>query len=271
MKKFLTILSSIIFLSSSVVVVSCKKPNNSINKVEKNKNDFSNVISKEDEKSILTVVEKNDYNKSSNNEEHPVTNFKNNDHNTQKNDIFKMPKIDTISKKEKEEKTDKFVSTLKNQIEDFIKNKEDEKIKNLATEIVVKKIQKTFNIDAFKKISDLNTEITRAFEKSHSEDLKTQITLIISNSFISEYKFSQEQIKKITELLTQANKDNKEKVLKTFNELVTEILTKQFEEEIKKITSEIDTLISNKKYEDVKNKLIEFIKKTAELEKLSIK
>ncbi|WP_434335629.1 hypothetical protein V2P56_02435 [Mycoplasma capricolum subsp. capricolum] len=269
MKKFLTMLSSIIFLSSSVVVVSCKKPNTSINKVEKNKNDFSNVISKEDEKSISTVVEKNDYNKSSNNEEHPVTNS--NDHNTQKNDISKMPKIDTISKKEKEEKTDKFVSTLKNQIEDFIKNKEDEKIKNLATEIIVKKTQKTFDVDAFKKISDLDTEITRAFEKSGSEDLKTQITLIISNSFISEYKFSQEQIKKMTELLTQANKDSKEKVLKTFNELVTEILTKQFEEEIKKITSEIDTLISNKKYEDVKNKLIEFIKKTAELEKLSIK
>ncbi|QVK06349.1 lipoprotein [Mycoplasma mycoides] len=239
MKKILTLLSFITVLSSSIIVVSCK--------VDKTEQKIKEKENKTDSK---------DKDKSSNNSNSSEQ---------------ELPKDQPITKKDKNEKIDSFAEQIKKEVEENISNMNKDKIKNYAAGIIDKMLKTSFQKDGQKRISELEEKISRLFAESNFDQIKTEINLLFSQAY-EKSDLSLENVKKqITDILSKVDKKNKEDISEIANELLAKILEKQFNEESNKRNSEIEKLLNSNSFDKVKEKLFDWIKKTAESYKLAFK
>ncbi|WP_434323524.1 hypothetical protein [Mycoplasma capricolum] len=277
MKKNLTILTSLGILSTSFVIVSCKKPNNtSIKFKDKNiEKDLNNKLEKSNDKNKdVETINSNDTSSLTD-----INRHKNENTNTdlkKQNDTSKdiMPRKDQLSEKDKEEKTNQFASKLKIQVEEMIKKMKDDEIIILSTELNSKIIESTFNNEASRKIADLNNRVAKLFEKPEINNLEVEINLLINDNFDEKQHFTDKEKKKIKEILTNATtkaKDNKDKIITDIDQLFTDLLTNEFQKKLKESTDQLKILLSKKEYEKVKEELFKLVDKVEELEKLFLK
>ncbi|WP_434342317.1 hypothetical protein [Mycoplasma capricolum] len=277
MKKNLTILSSLGILSTSFVIVSCKKPNNiSIKFKDKNiEKDLNNKLEKNNDKNKDAKTINSNDTLSSNN----INRHKNENNNTGlkiQNDTSKdiMPRKDQLSEKDKEEKTNQFANKLKIQVEEMIKKMKDDEIIILSTELNSKIIESTFNNEASRKIADLNNRVAKLFEKPDINSLEVEINLLISENFDEKQHFTDKEKKKIKEILANATtkpKENKDKIITDIDQLFTDLLTNEFQKKLKESTDQLKVLLSKKEYKKVKEELFKLVDKVEELEKLFLK
>ncbi|WP_434328974.1 hypothetical protein [Mycoplasma capricolum] len=277
MKKNLTILTSLGILSTSFVIVSCKKPNNTSKKF-KDKNiekDLNNKLEKSNDKNKdVETINSNDTSSLTD-----INRHKNENTNTdlkKQNDTSKdiMPRKDQLSEKDKEEKTNQFASKLKIQVEEMIKKMKDDEIIILSTELNSKIIESTFNNEASRKIADLNNRVAKLFEKPEINNLEVEINLLINDNFDEKQHFTDKEKKKIKEILTNATtkaKDNKDKIITDIDQLFTDLLTNEFQKKLKESTDQLKILLSKKEYKKVKEELFKLVDKVEELEKLFLK
>ncbi|WFQ93559.1 lipoprotein [Mycoplasma feriruminatoris] len=246
MKKILTLLSFITVLSSSFVLVSCKisNTNQSINnKIDETK--------KEEEKSPSTKEKTN-------------------------SDEQELPKDEPDSKsfdtiEEKKEKTDIFARGLKKELEDLLNKKEKESIMGFASKIISTYLQKSNQNKLFKDLSDLENEISKLFEDSNYDEIKTKLTVLFSEGYNSENDSSGKESKKIKDLLDKVEKKNKNSILEEMKDLFEKKVSKESEEESKNKTTKINNLLSKEQYDSVKNELFGLIDIITNLEKATIK
>ncbi|KKW61482.1 hypothetical protein [Mycoplasma capricolum] len=277
MKKNLTILSSLGILSTSFVIVSCKKPNNiSIKFKDKNtEKDLNNKLEKSNNKNKdVETINSNDTSSLTD-----INRHKNENTNAdlkKQNDTSKdiMPRKDQLSEKDKEEKTNQFANKLKIQVEEMIKKMKDDEIIILSTELNSKIIESTFNNEASRKIADLNNRVAKLFEKPNINSLDVEINLLISENFDEKQHFTDKEKNKIKEILANATtkpKENKDKIITDIDQLFTDLLTNEFQKKLKESTDQLKILLSKKEYEKVKEELFKLVDKVEELEKLFLK
>ncbi|QVJ95834.1 hypothetical protein [Mycoplasma mycoides] len=242
MKKILSILTSLTVLTSSLLMISCS--NNSANmKDDKKQKD----IKKEDNDS------KDEKNKSIDNNKTIIDNnsFKS-DHN----------------KKQPESKEEKISPDIKQKIQEIQKNvdsKQDYLIKNLASEIVHKYLWNLFAKQTDKKISALNNKILKLFNESKIDDIKIEINTLFSESFSVNQKITEKEKQEITDLLKDIKIENKEQIIAKINSLLIKISTNEFNKEQEQLTNEINKLLSQKQYEQIKRKLIDLVNFSVDL------
>ncbi|MDP4040070.1 hypothetical protein [Mycoplasma mycoides] len=223
MNKFLTIISSLLVLTTGITSVSCNKS-------------LSNTITDNTDKIDRNVSNSNS---SSSKEQH-------------------NPKINEEPKDKN--KIDKTLSEFENKLDQLIKNKEFEHVKNLAFELIFKNSLSLLEKQAEKKIHEINEKILKLFNESNFDQIKAEITTLISNSF-NNSKVTDQQRKEITELLDQVSLENKEKILLKINELFAKVTRSEFQEYQNKLINEIEQLITNKQYEKLKEKILSLANK----------
>ncbi|QVK07223.1 hypothetical protein [Mycoplasma mycoides] len=153
----------------------------------------------------------------------------------------------------------------------LISKKDKEKIKSYSLELIDKMLKKSFEKDGKKRIAELDDKILKLFSKSEFDQIKTEINLLFSEVYDNSSDTGDVIKKKITDLLSKVDKKNKEDILEITNTLLSEILQREFNKELKKNSSEIEELLNSDSFDKLKEKLFDLIKKTAELDKLSIK
>ncbi|QVK07224.1 hypothetical protein [Mycoplasma mycoides] len=240
MKKILSILTSLTVLTSSLLIISCS--NNSTNmKDDKKQKD----IKKEDNDS------KDEKNKSIDNNKTIID-----------NDSFKSDH----NKKQPESKEEKISPDIKQKIQEIQKNvdsKQDHLIKNLTSEIVHKYLWNSFVKQTDKKLSELNNKILKLFNESKIDDIKIEINTLLSESFSVNQKITEKQ--EITDLLKEIKIENKEQIIAKINSLLIKISKNEFNKEQEELRNEINKLLSQKQYEQVKRKLIDVISFSVDL------
>ncbi|QVK03133.1 lipoprotein [Mycoplasma mycoides] len=241
MKKIIPILSFITALSSSLIVVSCKIDNTN----QKIKEKDNKTESKE------TETKRPNSNSNSNEKE--------------------LQKDQPITKEQKDEKIDTFAEKIKKEIEENISKKDKEKIKNYAAGIIDKMLKTSFQKDGQKRILELEEKISRLFTESNFDQIKTEINLLFSEAYEKSDLSSENVKKKITDILSKVDKKNKQDISEIVNDSLAKILEKQFNEESKKKISEIEELLNGDSLDKLKEKLFDWIKKTAESYKLALK
>ncbi|EXU60397.1 hypothetical protein [Mycoplasma mycoides] len=223
MNKFLTIISSLLVLTTGITSVSCNKPvsNTKTNNTNKTDKNISNS------------------NSSSSKEQHnPKINIEPNDKN----------------------KIDKTLSEFENRLDQLIKNKEFGQVKSLAFELIFKNYLSPLERQTEKKIREINEKILKLFSESNFNQIKAEITILISNSF-NNNKVTDQQRKEITELLDQVSLENKEKILLKINEVFAKVTRSEIQEYQNKLINEIEQLIANKQYEKLKEKTLSLANK----------
>ncbi|WFQ92714.1 lipoprotein [Mycoplasma feriruminatoris] len=246
MKKFLTILSFLAVLSSSLFVVACKTPRTNQNNIKDNKelNDENNKLDKKDNNTL------NDKDKPQGDQPHTTP---------------------MVSEKEKEKKIDEVVSKIKAEIEEVVSKKDKEKIKNYAIGFVEEILRKSFGQKGKEKISKLDDKILDLFSKSDFDQIKVEINLLFSEIYGDNYN-SKENIKeKLTDLLSGIEKKKEEEILEIVNSLLAETLENEFNFEKKKISDEIEKFLNDNSFEKLKGKLFNILEQATKLEKSSIK
>ncbi|WFQ90229.1 hypothetical protein [Mycoplasma feriruminatoris] len=241
MKKFLTILSFLTTLSSSLVVLACKTPK-----------DESKVKNREDDKEGLTEDNKNPNDKDKPQSDQP-------------------PAAPMIGEKEKEKKIDEFAGKIKTELEEIILKKEKDKIKNYAHNLTDKILEKTFEQKAQKRMSELDDKISSLFSKSNFDQIKAEITLLFSEIYSTTSTSSENNRKNLTELLSKVDKKDKETIWEIINVLLNDILKSEFDEEKKKIDSEVEELLKKDSFGELKEKLFNLLKQATDLEKTTLK
>ncbi|QVJ96710.1 hypothetical protein I7634_02070 [Mycoplasma mycoides subsp. capri] len=223
MNKFLTIISSLLVLTTGITSVSCNKS------LSNTKTDNTNKIDKNISNNNSSIENKQD-----------------------------NPKINEEPKDKN--KKDKTLSEFENRLDQLIKNKEFEHVKNLAFELIFKNSLSLLEKQAEKKIREINEKILKLFSESNFDQIKAEITTLISNSF-NNSKVTYQQRKEITELLDQVSLENKEKILLKINELFAKVTRSEFQEYQNKLINEIEQLITNKQYEKLKEKILSLANK----------
>nr|VZR97897.1 hypothetical protein MF5295_00523 [Mycoplasma feriruminatoris] len=255
MKKLLTILGTIsLIIITSVATVACgDKFKNQIKKENKNKNLNKNPIDN---------LKLNDTTKSDN--------IDNKNLQSEKSQSDQPPRNDLFSKKQKEELTDKFASKLKQQIEEMINRKQDAEIIIFSKDINFKIINSTFDNELSKKISKLINELAKLFDSLDDENLKIQINVFLSNNFNENHNFNKEEKQKLSNLLTNTTRSNKDKILGEVEDLFSEIFTNELRQKSNEMIENLQKLLSKKDYESVKKELFILIEKISKLEKNNI-
>ncbi|WFQ96049.1 lipoprotein [Mycoplasma feriruminatoris] len=284
MKKFLTILSFLTTLSSSLVVA-CKTDNvgkevkNKEDKNNQNRNPKNNNLKEKDtegkeekiefkeektEKSTeLEIDPNNNINKSNEND----YNSGSLSDNIQNSPINEMPN-DQASKDEntlKNESED--VKKLKKEVDDSIAKMDDTKIKYLFTELNSNLIQNEFN-NRTNKISAIISEVYNLFDKYKTEDLKAQISDFIDKNSNKNYNRNDEIKHKLNEILSQMSKEEKNTIIDNIEQLLSNALDNELESKRKNLVSELDQLLINKQYKVIKENLYEMIEKSENIQKV---
>nr|VZR97903.1 hypothetical protein MF5295_00526 [Mycoplasma feriruminatoris] len=322
MKKFLTILSFLTTLSSSLVVVACKTDN--VDKEVKSKEDKNNQnknlkYKKQDnrdtnnnnltEKDNKNKEEKKEPKEEKNKSEGPEDRLGEKNHNSDKideeikpdgeprpsnpddsfhnlgtqskepmelenhnnsgeNSSAEQPQADESPKEEKElnNKTVEY----KQKIDKLISEKDNSQIivffKDLYSEIT----QDEFNKVNSKKTTEANNKIISLFNENNSENLKSKIDNFINEVFGNDFKWNENDKKKLGELLKQTSNEQKDNVLEKIDQLFLDITGRKTNENAKNAAEEIEYLLTQKQYDEVKQKMYELVDKIEKIEKLPI-
>nr|VZR97905.1 hypothetical protein MF5295_00527 [Mycoplasma feriruminatoris] len=244
MKKFLTILSFLTTLSSSLVVVACKT-----DKTDQKINEHNKTDNKE-----------NDSNSNPKELEKP-----NNNLNMSEQDL---PKDQPNNKEEKNDKIDEFVGRIKKEIEELLNKKENPKILEYATNLISKFLQTSNQKQSFEELTNLENKISKLFAESKIEDVKAEITLLFSNSLNNITNGNEAQ--KLKQLLDKVTKENKESILETTRDLLGKKISNEFDQELKAKINEVNSLLEKNDYNGAKTKLFDIVDKSAKLEKNKI-
>ncbi|UZK63908.1 hypothetical protein MNF30_02995 [Mycoplasma mycoides subsp. capri] len=242
MKKYISILSCLTILSSSLVVISCKYADSNIKNNEKQNNINKENNSKKDETSKSLSNEKITFDKNP----------------TSSNNLSNQNRsVDEL--KEIKEKVSPEIKQKIQDIETIIKNKQDQLINNLTNELVYKYLLNSFAKEIDKKIVELNTKILKLFDESNLDDIKIKINSLFSESLDDKQKVTDKEKQEITNLLKDVKLENKDKILEKINALLIKISTSEFNKKQEKITNEINQLLLQKEYEQVKKRLIDLL------------
>ncbi|WP_347938167.1 lipoprotein [Mycoplasma feriruminatoris] len=244
MKKFLTILSFLTTLSSSLVVVACKT-----DKTDQKINEHNKIDNKE-----------NDSNSNPKELEKP-----NNNLNMSEQDL---PKDQPNNKEEKNEKIDEFAGEIKKEIEELLNKKEKSKILDYASSLISKFLQSSSQKQLLEELNNLESEISKLFDESKIEDIKAKIALLFSESLDNSTNGNEAQ--KLKQLLDKVTKENKELILETTRDLLGKKISNEFDQELKTRINEVNSLLEKKDYNGVKTKLFDIVDKSAKLEKNKI-
>ncbi|QVJ95832.1 lipoprotein [Mycoplasma mycoides] len=239
MKKILTLLSFITALSSSIIVVSCK-------------------VDKTEQK----IKEKENENKTDSKEiDKPNNNLKPSDQ--------ELPKDQPNTKEEKNEKIDDFAEKIKKEVKEILDTKESSKILESAAGLISKFLQRSSQKQSLEQLTNLENKISKLFDESKFDDVKTEITLLFSDS-LENSNANDIEVKKLKELLDKVSKENKKTILETTIELLGKKISNEFEQELKTRINEINSLLTKKDYDSIKTKLFDIVDKSAQLEKSKI-
>ncbi|QVK02331.1 lipoprotein [Mycoplasma mycoides subsp. capri] len=237
MKKILTLLSFITVLSSSIIVVSCK-----VDKIEQK-------IKEKENKTDSKEKDKPSNNSNSSEQE--------------------LPKDQPTTKKEKDEKIDTFAEKIKKEIKEILDKKDNSKILEYASGLISKFLQRSSQKQSFEKLTSLESKISKLFDKSDFNEIKKQIILLFSDSLENNNAIGNEG-QKLKQLLDKVTKENKNLILETTRDLLGKKISNEFEQELKARINEINSLLTEKKYNSVKTKLFDMVDKSAKLEKNKI-
>ncbi|WP_347938165.1 hypothetical protein VQY18_02430 [Mycoplasma feriruminatoris] len=240
MKKFLTILSFLTTISSSLAVVACKTPMTSIKG-----NDTNNDLSNKENNS--------DKNKTVDKQKEPNTKSPNNT--TQSDEPQKTP--EQIEKEGK-----KFTEKIKEELNAAIKKNDLDKIKEISEAVVSKNLQTTSNIKLNEISTKFNSKIQKWQKNMNLDEIQLEF-LTIFNEYISGSQKT-EAIKKYTQITKDTNIKT---IIDKLQHLFRESLQTDLEEEYQKVNNDFNNLIKDKKYENLKEKLFDLIDKTIKLEK----
>ncbi|ACU78876.1 putative liporotein [synthetic Mycoplasma mycoides JCVI-syn1.0] len=239
MKKILTLLSFITVLSSSLIVVSCKTDNTNQKIKEKENKTDSNKKETETPNNNLNPSEK------------------------------ELPKDQPNTKEDKNEKIDDFAEKIKKELKEVLDTKESSKILESASGLISKFLQRSSQKQSLEQLTNLENKISKLFDESKFDDVKTEITLLFSNS-LENSNANDIEVKKLKELLDKVSKENKKVILETTIELLGKKISNEFEQELKTRINEINSLLTKKDYDSIKTKLFDIVDKSAKLEKSKI-
>ncbi|WFQ94402.1 hypothetical protein [Mycoplasma feriruminatoris] len=290
MKKFLTILSFLTTISSSLVVA-CKTDNvdkevkNKENKNEQNNNQRDNNLKEKDTKNKEEKREhkenKKDQSKSekgaesepnSNNILSPNNNSadQSNSNSGSLNDNENLPKNlmpnDESSNEERQEEANR----LKAEIDEALDKMDDMKIDFFFKDLYFNIVQNDFDNKLSKLMSDVRNVIPELFKKYETEGLKTQISIFIGNIFGEKYKWNEKNREKLNTLLTNIVIKEEEKTIDAIEQLFIDLLTDELQNKQNESVSEIEKLIKGKQYPIIKQKLHELINKSKSIEKIPL-
>ncbi|SRX61489.1 hypothetical protein MMC68I_00387 [Mycoplasma mycoides subsp. capri] len=203
MKKILTLLSFITVLSSSLIVVSCKTDNTNQKIKEKENKTDSNKKETETPNNNLNPSEK------------------------------ELPKDQPNTKEDKNEKIDDFAEKIKKELKEVLDTKESSKILESASGLISKFLQRSSQKQSLEQLTNLENKISKLFDESKFDDVKTEITLLFSNS-LENSNANDIEVKKLKELLDKVSKENKKVILETTIELLGKKISNEFEQEFLK-------------------------------------
>ncbi|CBW54148.1 Hypothetical protein, predicted lipoprotein [Mycoplasma mycoides subsp. capri LC str. 95010] len=241
MKKILTLLSFITALSSSIIVVSCKTDNTNQKIKEKDNKNDSNQKPKELEKPNGSL-----------NPSEQV-----------------LPKDQPITKEDKNEKIDSFAEQIKKEVKEVLDTKESSKILGYSASLISKFLQRSSQKQSLEQLTNLENKISKLFDESKFDDVKTEITVLFSDS-LENSNANGNEAQKLKELLDKVSKENKESILEAIRELLGKKISNEFEQELKTKINEINSLLTKKDYDSIKTKLFDIVDKSAKLEKNKI-
>ncbi|WFQ91875.1 hypothetical protein MFERI14815_00488 [Mycoplasma feriruminatoris] len=296
MKKFLTILSFLTTLSSSLVVVACKTDNvdkevkNKEDKNEQNNNPRDNKNNKDKqhnnlkEKRIKNKEEKIEFKEenkfekiteskpNSNNNSGSNNNNESNSNSGSLNGIYQkfpmseMPNDQAPKDEEPFKKESENIKKHKQEVDEIISKMDHEKIEYLFKEYNSNLIQNEFD-NKMNKISSLISDIFKLFDKYRPEELKTQISDLINQNSKGNYTWNEECKKKLDEILKQISKEEKNTIVNKIEELFFTLLNNESENKRKNLNNELDQLLKSKQYEKIKEKLYGMLEKSKNIEK----
>ncbi|WFQ92715.1 hypothetical protein [Mycoplasma feriruminatoris] len=299
MKKFLTILSFLTTLSSSLVVVACKTDNvdkevkNKENKNEQNNNPKDNKQNQEikntnnnnlrekqtenQEKKLKPKEEKKNGTKSEksveseakpNNTLVPNDNSNNQgnfNNGTLNNNSEDSPKNEMPNDEPPRDENQKEVSELKAKLNDALDKMDNMKIRFFFQELYSNIVNSEFNKISNELILKARKEIPKLFKKYKFETLKHQVNIFISSLFDKNYKWAENGKLKLNKLLTNIGKE--EDFIDEVELLISDLLTDELQNKQKEAISEIEKLIKDKNYSEIKQKLYKLIDKLKDIEK----
>ncbi|MDP4040067.1 lipoprotein [Mycoplasma mycoides] len=237
MKKILTLLSFITALSSSLIVISCKTDNT------------SQKIKEKENKTDSKETDKPSNNSNSSEQE--------------------LPKDQPNTKEDKNEKIDSFAEQIKKEVKEVLDTKESSKILEYSASLISKFLQRSSQKQSLKQLTNLESKISKLFDESKFDDVKTEITVLFSDS-LENSNANGNEAQKLKELLDKVSKENKESILEAIRELLGKKISNEFEQELKTKINEINSLLTKKDYDRIKTKLFDIVDKSAKLEKSKI-
>nr|VZS00316.1 hypothetical protein MF5582_00535 [Mycoplasma feriruminatoris] len=128
--------------------------------------------------------------------------------------------------------------------------------------------QDEFNNVVSKKISEANEKITSLFGEANTGDLKSKIDSFIKAVFGDDFKWSEEDKKKLGELLKKSSSNEKSKVVDDIDQLFLDVTSKKSSEKTEKVVEEIQSLLTQKKYDKVKQNMYTLVDKIDKIEKI---
>ncbi|SRX66412.1 hypothetical protein [Mycoplasma mycoides] len=134
---------------------------------------------------------------------------------------------------------------------------------------ISKFLQRSSQKQSLEQLTNLENKISKLFDESKFDDVKTEITLLFSNS-LENSNANDIEVKKLKELLDKVSKENKKVILETTIELLGKKISNEFEQELKTRINEINSLLTKKDYDSIKTKLFDIVDKSAKLEKSKI-
>ncbi|WFQ91052.1 lipoprotein [Mycoplasma feriruminatoris] len=300
MKKFLTILSFLTVLSSSLVTIACKTAKNNKNIIEKQNNENvsttnttsrKNAGSKENKKhkkdeEVETKIKDNNVTKpevtdktnnhdsnlnsnmNSNNTLEPNNNNEINSNNTVNNERNTLPKNEMPNDEapREENKPSKETIESKEKIDKLVKEKNNMEISVFFTDLYSVISQEEFNNKWSEKISEANVKVVKLFGNNNSESLKTQINDFVTEVFGVNSKWTDEDKKKLSDILMKTSKENKDDYIDDLDQLFINVTSRETEQE-KKAKEEIEKLLNQGDYGKVKKIIYELIDKNEEIQK----
>nr|VZS00314.1 hypothetical protein MF5582_00534 [Mycoplasma feriruminatoris] len=243
MKRNLTILSSLLVIGFSAVIVSCKKPDVNI---------------KNETKDISKI--ENPLNDSNNRD---TSNGKTKNNNIQGGGPSKE---ESISKKEKEEKTSRFASEIKNKVNDAITKNDKDEITKIADSIITKHAQLSTSFRLSKISSEFNNKIKNWLNSQSIDSILPEFLLFFNENISG--KYVSKNINKYKDITKEKDKNT---IVAKLQDLFNQTLGEEIEQESSKYKNEIDNLIKQQKNDKVKEKIFDLIDKIVKLEKTSSK
>ncbi|WFQ91051.1 lipoprotein [Mycoplasma feriruminatoris] len=248
MKKILTIMNSFLVLCSSLVIVSCKKSNATMIKDLKDNSDNKKHSHDSDVSNKMFDNSNDNSNKDS-----------------KKPKPFNESQNETISKKEKDEKTNKFISEIKSKINDAIVKNDKEEIIKIVDSIFAKHTQLMANSKLSKISYQFNEKIKKWLNNFDIDSISTDFLTFFNENIDS--KYVKKNIDKYKNIIRGQNKNT---VISELQELFNQTLSEELEQESTKNKTEINNLIVQEKYVQAKEIVFKLIEEIAKLEKYQL-